>query len=341
MPLPAFPSRARRRLLGLLALVYGAASALHRRLWLRPPPGPPPALPLWIIGSLRAGGAGKTPVVLELAKRLAARGARVGILAYRIGKPRARDDASGRGSDDLFEVFPDSDWRDASDEAVLLARESGARVFVTRRRDRAWRALAASEAFDVLLSDDGLMDARLAGAARIVLARPGERPGLFDLLPAGPYRLTASTLAGLRAPDQIGYGPLEGDETPETLGASWGFRREALLPAGLDLEKTYWALCGLGDPAGFRRALERAGVRLAGLSAGPDHGLPDLEAARRAAREAGAAGFLYSAKDAIKLEGRLSPGESAGRVGEKVTFVPETPSLTEALLSSPRTPPSS
>jgi tetraacyldisaccharide-1-P 4'-kinase len=227
---------------------------------------------------------------------------------------------------------------------VLLARESGARVFVTRRRDRAWKTLADRGGFDLLLSDDGLMDTRLAGAARIVLARPGERPGRSDLLPAGPYRLTAAVLDGLGTRDRIWYGPLDANEAAEK-GAGGagvgGFRREPVLPDGLDLRKKYWGLCGLGDPASFRRALERAGVRVAGISAGPDHGLPDLDAARRAARKTGAAGFLYSAKDAVKLEGRLAPGESAGRVDERVTFVPDPPLLPGPILSSPRTPPSS
>ena len=59
-----------------------------------------------LVGSLRAGGAGKTPVTEALARHYAGRGLRVGVLAYRLGP--GRKDAPDA---DLQEVFPDSDWR--------------------------------------------------------------------------------------------------------------------------------------------------------------------------------------------------------------------------------------
>jgi tetraacyldisaccharide-1-P 4'-kinase len=259
---------------------------------------PVPALPLIVIGSLRAGGSGKTPVTRELARHLAANGKRVGILAYRI-----------HGSGDA-EVFPGSNWRESSDEAVLLARESGARVFVTRDRAALWRRLDRAGEFDVLIADDGLTDTRLTGF-RVVLVRPGENPGWPELLPAGPYR---STVSLLKKVDHV-----------------LPFSRETVLPGNFDLSKSWWLLCGLGNPADLRKSLEARGVKVAGLSAGPDHGLPDLEKARRKARRAGASGFLYTEKDGIKLEG-LPERETGTQIGERLTLSPAFLSALDAFL---------
>jgi tetraacyldisaccharide 4'-kinase len=293
-------------------LAYAAGSALHRRVWLRPV-SPIPGLPLIVIGSLRAGGAGKTAVTLELARRLQARGRRVGILVYRI-----------RGGAGEIEAGPRSDWRDSSDEAVLLARASGARVFATRDRAATWRRLGGSdrtEGFDVLLSDDGLMDTRLAGAPgvsgvfKLILAQPGERPGLTDLLPAGPYHLTAAALG-------------HADHTLPLF-------REIVLPGNFDFEKHYWILCGIGNPAAFRRDLENAGVRVAGMTAGVNHGAPALERARRKARRAGSSGFLFTAKDGIKLAGRLREGDKGIEIGETVALPAAFLSAVDAFLALP------
>jgi tetraacyldisaccharide 4'-kinase len=310
MRFPDVPSPARRILLAPLALAYAAGSALHRALLLRPrrarhEADREPRPPLIVIGSLRAGGAGKTPVAREVARHFSARGLRVGVLAYSIRRRRASPNGAA-----FTEVFPDSDWRAGSDEAVLLARGlagSGARVFLTRDRERAWGALARAGSLDLLVSDDGLMDSRLTGAFRVILADQGERPGVFDLLPAGPYRMTAGALVGA---DLV-------------LRSGEGFTRDPVIPPEVNLEKPHWILCGLGNPASFVRSLARAGVRVAGATTAPDHGVPDLGRARREAGRAGIDRFLCSEKDWIKL--RHHPDRPPGLfpVGETVTLSPD------------------
>ena len=302
MRFPEHPSLFRKALLAPLSLAYGVAAAAHRALWLKPRfenrAGLPP---LAVIGSLRAGGAGKTAVTIAAARALRSEGFRVGILVYAI-RAGGGAEKKGIGRDIAHEIAPDSDWRASSDEAVLLARESGARVFATRDRERAWATLGRTGDFDLLLSDDGLMDSRLKGAHRFVVARAGENPGWTDLLPAGPYRLRASFLA--RA-----HGVLrEGAD----------FTRTPAPPPEWRPERDYWVLAGLGDPAGFARALRGAGVRVAGLSAGPDHGLPNLRRARAEAGRAGVDRFVCSAKDAVKLEGHPDRPPILMRIGERI-----------------------
>ena len=305
--LPPYPSNLRTLVLGPLALAYAAGSALHRRFWLRPKL-PLPTLPLIVIGSLRAGGAGKTAVILELAQHLKAQGKRVGILAYRI-----------QGSEEV-EIGPDASWQDSSDEAVLLARTSGVRVFATRDRAATWRRLHKSGSFDILLSDDGFMDTRLGdtgcgGAFRICLVRYSEHPGWLDLLPAGPYRLTSAALTGM---DFV-----------------LDFSRGIVLPDNFDFSQSYWILSGMGNPAAFQADLQQAGVQVAGLSSGPNHQLPDLQKARREATRAGSAGFLYTAKDGVKLAGVLGAEENGIQIGERVTFSTGFLSAVDAFLAPP------
>lgn len=320
-------SRAKRRpVLAPLALAYAAAGFLHRRFVLRPTLRERGhLLPLIVIGALRAGGSGKTAVTLELSRFLAAQGRRVGVLAYQLRKPAfAHAGTLAGAADGVMEIFPDTDWRLCSDEAVLLARASNGRVFVTRNRERAWDALSRLGSFDVLISDDGLMDPRLTGAFRIALHSPHETPGLLDLLPAGPYRLTK---AALKRVDLEAQGPLPPPAfaARENLGAT--FQRSLVFPDGFDKGKTWWAVCGLGNPEAFEQDLRCAGVCLAGMLVGPDHGLPTMQVLRQAAKLRPDAGFLCTRKDAIKWQVWREEMGDAAVIGERIE-------LSEGLLSS-------
>lgn len=269
-------------------------------------------LPLVVIGSLRAGGAGKTAVTIELARWMVSLGYRVGVLAYRIGES---------GNAEMTEVTAESDWHCCSDEAILLARESRARVFVTRNREQAWDLLSRKGEFDALISDDGLMDSRLEAAFRIALRRPDERPGIFDLLPAGPYRLTARILTQV---DCIVEGPLS---TGEPKG--FWFHRELVFPDGFDPRQPCWAICGLGNPQAFRRDLLTAGVNLVGMTCGPNHGLPNLNVARTQAIRGNATGFVCTAKDGIKLVAMAEKPGALTVIGERIELSPDLISIVE------------
>jgi tetraacyldisaccharide 4'-kinase len=303
-------------LLAPLALIYGASSLLHRKFGFQTRISGQGLLPLMVVGGLRAGGSGKTALTLELA-RCFSPGLRLGVLAYWLHQDsRSRDGNKGlnRLAPDLAEVGPDADWRHCSDEAVLLARHGGARVFVTRNREKAWELLSRTGELDALLSDDGLMDPRLDRAFRLALRAPEENPGPLDLLPAGPYRLTAAMLGQA---DCVAEGP-----NPESCDPQgYWFQRRLELPQDLDPEKAWWAVCGLGNPQRFCRDLQDLGLRLAGRLSGPDHGLPAPRLLQRARKRRPEAGFLCTAKDAVKLEGADGFGPLCV-VGEKISISP-------------------
>ena len=271
-----------------------------------------------VVGSLRAGGAGKTAVVLELGKHLSARSLKVGILAYWVRK---------QSGETWMEVSPESKWNLGSDEAILLARESHCRVFVTRNRELTWDYLSRSREFDLLISDDGLMDPRLDRAFRIALRKPDESPGIFDLIPAGPYRLTVKTLDAM---DCV----VEGPAWDERMHGLW-FRRKLIFPQGFDPSQRWWALCGLGNPENFREDLIASGVNLIGISKGPDHGIPDLKRAIVQATRAKATGFLCTAKDGIKLREHAAKLGSISVIQERIELAPGLIEVVEKRLGLP------
>ena len=291
-------------LLAPLSLIYVAGTVLHRRFGFRTSLQNHDALlPLIVVGSLRAGGSGKTPVSLEIARALSREGMRVGILVYWLAKSRSNFYGIKRLDGDLAEVSPDADWRDCSDEAVLLAREKNVRTFVTRNREHAWGYLTGMGGLDVLISDDGIMDPRLVrGTLRMILRAPGENPGMGDLLPAGPFHW-----AHAEAGDCQVVGPLTAPPDSDSTGL-W-FSRELVLPAGLDRTKPCFALCGIGNPDRFIQDLHAAGLKVSGVVSGPDHGLPHPSGLGRWRELHGSMQAVCSEKDWVKMAGREEFGK--------------------------------
>ncbi len=166
-----------------------AAVARRRRRQIRRQDRDAP-VPVIVVGNLVAGGAGKTPIALELARSLKARGFVPGLLAggYR---------ATGPARKAARMVRADTPVDEAGDEALLLARESGVPVAVGRDRGAALRCLlAAHPAIDVVVSDDGLQHRALA--RRIEIAVIDERGiGNGRCLPAGPLREPVDRLASV------------------------------------------------------------------------------------------------------------------------------------------------
>jgi tetraacyldisaccharide-1-P 4'-kinase len=321
--------------------------------------GPAPQIPLVVVGALRSGGSGKTSVTLELARESARLGMRPAILAYRLGPGRtgsgrtgsggtgSRRTGSGRepGAEDPMEVLDHDDWRASSEEAVMLRRETGLRVFVTRDRSFAWRRLHESRfqaggAFDILISDDGFQDPRLDGALRLLLTRPGERPGLFDLLPGGPFRetWTASARADLRLEgpyphaENVTYGipPAGGSfRSPPDHPPALIFRRRLILPPVFDRDRPWIVFCALGDNRPFLLDLAREGIHPVAVIPGRNHAAPPIGKLQAAALRHPEAGILCTGKDFLKLEAAgahlpLRP------VGQAITLDPEIMSAVKA-----------
>ncbi|MCL1956189.1 MAG: tetraacyldisaccharide 4'-kinase [Fibromonadales bacterium] len=111
--------------------------------------------PLIGVGSLLAGGAGKTPYVAFLAKEFRARGFRLAILCKNTGDENLWFEKNG------FEVF------------------TGNRFELCEKLDGK---------YDVLISDDGLEDRRLSHAFWVCLTWGESAENLSDIIPCGNCR---------------------------------------------------------------------------------------------------------------------------------------------------------
>ena len=163
-----------------LAFVFGALGwlrgALYRRGMLSRQRLP---VPVVVVGNLIVGGAGKTPVVLELVRLLRRRGYTPGVLSRGYGR---------RGGSEVLAVDAATPAAACGDEPKLLSLRSGARVVVDRDRPAAGRALLqAHSGVDVIVSDDGLQHLALERDVQVIVF---DARGIGNgwLLPAGPLR---------------------------------------------------------------------------------------------------------------------------------------------------------
>lgn len=135
-------------------------------------------VPVIVVGNITAGGTGKTPIVIWLAKQLRGRAYSPGIVSRGYG---------GSGSDAPVRVDARSAPDVVGDEPVLLARHSGCLVAIDSDRVRAAESLVDSGA-DVIIADDGMQHYRLARDCEICVIDGARGLGNRRLLPAGPLR---------------------------------------------------------------------------------------------------------------------------------------------------------
>ena len=167
------------------------------------------------IGGLRAGGEGKTPMTLELARQLARRGLKTAIVArgYR-GRLERRGGvvSDGRGS-----IIADACL--GGDEAVMQAQRAP-EVAVVVGGDRVRAAERARElGAEVAVLDSGFQHRRLARNLNILLVG---WPWTLDepLLPAGRLRESPSEL---KRADLIGWQLPQGSPSPPPTPPAEGF----------------------------------------------------------------------------------------------------------------------
>jgi tetraacyldisaccharide 4'-kinase len=293
------------RLLWPLSLLYGALAALDR--WLHASglrPVQHAGVPVIVVGNVVAGGAGKTPVVMALARHLRSRGLAVGVVSR----------GYGRRTDDCREVEPGSDPHEVGDEPLLISRATGAPVFVARRRIDAARALRQRHpATQLIVSDDGLQHHALARDLEIcVFDERGTGNGW--LLPAGPLRepwprrcdlvlhtgTTAAFAEGFRGRRALADHAVRADGSQMPLAALAGQR--------------VIAVAGIARPQAFFDMLRARGIAPERCIALPDH--YDFDGWMRPS--GGPYSLVCTEKDAVKLW-RIAPDALA----IELVFAPE------------------
>ena len=224
----------------------------HRQQMGRSEPVP---VPLICVGNLTVGGAGKTPVALDIGSRLQARGVRSHFLTRGY---------KGQLKGPVMVDMKLHTYEDVGDESLLLARRSP--CFVSTDRPAGARAAAANGA-QVVVMDDGFQNPSIQKALSLVVVDGGYGFGNCRVIPAGPLREPIKD-GLMRADAIILIGPpfLEIDTEKPIL-------RAKMQPVCGDeiLGKRVIAFAGIGRPEKFFEGLRKLGAEVISTHSFPDH----------------------------------------------------------------------
>ena len=298
-------------------------------------------VPVVSVGNLTVGGTGKTPAVEWVTRRLSGLGRKPAILSRGYGRPRGSgaNGQSANGNDEFL---------------VLLENLPDVPHIQNPSRVKSGREAIAGGA-DVLVLDDGFQHFALHRDLDIVLIDAVNPFGFGRVLPAGMLREPLETLeiANLIV---VTRGSSCHPRKFATLKSFLKDRFPRVAYAEMDFEPRSWvtiggedargpndeqplenfrnldvvAFCGIGNPEGFRRQLERLELRVLDWLPFRDHyryTQLDLERIAGRARELEAAAVIMTQKDAVKVRGELSRGHPCPEI--PWSFLSIEPRVTE------------
>jgi tetraacyldisaccharide 4'-kinase len=225
-------------------------------------------VPVIVVGNVIAGGAGKTPVTIEIVRHLQRHGWRPGVVSR----------GYGRQSSAIVEVLAATPISDSGDEPALIYAAVNAPVFVASdRAQAALGLLAAHPEVNVIVCDDGLQ--HLALQRDIEVCVMDERGvGNGRLQPAGPLRepWPRRSNAGDPWPRKIDF-LLHRGNFEEGFAVQRELSQVALRADGRSVpladlkDQSLIALAGIAQPENFYRMLRETGLTLGETIALPDH----------------------------------------------------------------------
>jgi tetraacyldisaccharide 4'-kinase len=231
------------------------------------------AVPVIVVGNVVAGGAGKTPVAIEIVKYLKAQGWQPGVVSRGYGRTLRLDDVNDSG---FLAVTASTPVEQSGDEPALIHKASEAPVFVAKERIVAARALlAAHPGVNVIVCDDGLQHLALQRDIEIcVFDQRGTGNGWLQ--PAGPLREPWPRKVDFVLQTATTFGePAPTDNPTFTLTrqlAPYALRSDGSRVHLSDLKtRPLCALAAIAQPEAFFSMLRAHGLQPATTLALPDH----------------------------------------------------------------------
>jgi tetraacyldisaccharide 4'-kinase len=291
------------RLLWPAGAVYGAVTA-YRMARARAQA----SLPVICVGNFVAGGAGKTPTALAVAKLLTAIGEKPAFLSRGYGGSLAGPVAVDAKRHSAAEV---------GDEPLLLARKA---VTIVARHRPAGATLAAKLGATVVVMDDGLQNPSLNKDLALAVVDGATGVGNGLCMPAGPLRAPlAWQLPRVHAVVVVGSGAA--GQRVAAMAADAGVpvikanMVAAAIPAASLRGKRVLAFAGIGHPEKFFATLAQAGALVIEQMAFPDHHVFTDEDVRRIFARADAMELVLvtTEKDAARLAKQPNAKALAGQ----------------------------
>jgi tetraacyldisaccharide 4'-kinase len=289
--------------LRLLEVPYSAAMSVRNRFYDKQVlPIHRFAVPIISVGNLTLGGTGKSPMGARLCRFFIERNLRPGLVS------RGYKGNPNEGNDEFREMshrFPTVPHFQHKDRAAAI------------------QTLLRTEPVDLIILDDAFQHRRVERNVDIVLLDATAPFGFGHVFPRGTLReplkslrradvvlLTRSDLADEAERQKIRQQVLavnpniiwgETIHVPTSLVSLESFCAE---PIESICGQSALAFCGIGNPAAFRKTLERCGVQTAKLIPFPDHyryTVRDADELVRTAKELGTDLILCTMKDLVKL----------------------------------------
>ncbi|MFL2855472.1 MAG: tetraacyldisaccharide 4'-kinase [Pseudohongiellaceae bacterium] len=225
------------------------------------------SVPIVVVGNITAGGTGKTPLTIALARHLREKGFQPGIISRGYG---------GNAASYPMPVDANDNTTEAGDEPVMIAAATGFPVVVGPDRNAALQHLLATNEIDVVLSDDGLQHYKLYRDIEIAVVDGQRLFGNGLCFPAGPLREPISRL------DSVDYVVVNGDNSavheravvmeiePKMFLNMANGEKRPFSGAPFNMGSTLQAVCGIGNPERFFSVLEKLPYPIDRFSF-PDH----------------------------------------------------------------------
>lgn len=344
-----------RRMLWASSILFGWAARLRSQAYARRILNPRHlSCKVIAVGNLAAGGTGKTPMVIYVARLLQRSGKKVVLLSRGYG---GTAEARGGIVSDGDRILMDPDQ--AGDEPFMLAsRLPGVPVLVGKNRYQSGRAAIGRFNPDVIVLDDAYQHLRLHRDLNLLLLDARQPFGNGYLLPRGKLR---EPPAHANRADVVVFTRCRHADEARSLIRSFGrcsnvfgasHSPSVYLAAGATPDEqsgqvaltqvemsaiadaSVFAFAGIADNAAFKSTLVALGFNILGFKPFPDHHRysdQDLQEMVKNRKKSRAYWLATTEKDFYRFHHRLDPGEKLIVVGVDISFGPQKEAFDRAV----------